>query len=159
MKVWRKKWNCMWHFELVLFLIDWRLKSLIEKIIGLGKMKFLKIAPPFSPNENAPGGGGGWHPRAISLLSVIKLRYKDQRIAWDVPNPMLCELTYLGQPLTFQIRSNKKCSVFRDVNFVKFFVNTFFAIWDRAMNLPPSSFSRQGRSTHLLCDPERSLRT
>ena len=74
------------------------------------------------------GGVGVATPRAISLLSVIELRDKDQRIAWDVPNPMVCELTYLGQPLTFQARSNKKCSVFRNVNFVKFFVNNFFAI-------------------------------
>ena len=48
--------------------------------------------------------GGGGAPRAISLLGVIELRDKDQRIAWDVPNLMVCELTYLGQPLTFQIR-------------------------------------------------------
>ena len=59
-------------------------------------------------------------PRAISLLSEIELRDKDQWIAWDVPNPMVCEMTYLGQPLTFQVRSNKKCLVFQDVTFVKF---------------------------------------
>ena len=66
--------------------------------------------------------------RAISLLSVIELRVKDQPIAWDVPNPIVYELTDLDQPSTFQVRSNKNKCIFRDVNFVKFFVNNFFAI-------------------------------
>ena len=56
----------------------------------------------FTKREHTWRGGG--HPRAISLLGVIELRDKDQRIAWDVPNLIVCELTYLGQPLTFQIR-------------------------------------------------------
>ena len=51
-------------------------------------------------------------PRAISLLGVIELHDKDQQMAWDDPNPKVCQLTYLGQPLTFQVRSNKKGSVF-----------------------------------------------
>ena len=36
--------------------------------------------------------GGGATPRAISLLSVIELRNKHQRIAWDVPNPTVLRL-------------------------------------------------------------------
>ena len=57
-----------------------------------------RTASPFSPDGNTPGGGGG-----------IKLRDKDQRIAWDVTNLMACVFfTYLGQPLTFQVRSNIK---------------------------------------------------
>ena len=40
---------------------------------------------------------------------------------------------------------------------LKFFVNNVFAILDRALILPPSCFSRQGGSIHVLCDPERSL--
>ena len=46
---------------------------------------------------------------------------------------------------------------FPDINCVQFFVNNFFPIWDRALILPPSSFSRHGGTTHILCDTERSL--
>ena len=35
----------------------------------------------------------------MSLLIVIELRNKDQRLAWDVSNIIVCMLTYLGQPL------------------------------------------------------------
>ena len=61
-------------------------------------------------NENAHRG---LPPRAISLLSVIELPDKDQRIALDVPNQTLCELTNLGQPLTCQVRSNLNSLVSR----------------------------------------------
>ena len=37
-------------------------------------------------------GGGGAHC-AISVMSEKEVRDKDQRIAWDVPNLMVCELT------------------------------------------------------------------
>ena len=46
------------------------------------------------------------------------------------------------------------CPSFLDI---KFFVNNIFAIWDRALILPPSRFSPQGGSIHVLCDPKRSL--
>ena len=60
----------------------------------------------FSPNENAPGGGEGeGATTASSRASVMELRDKDQRIAWDDPNIMVCELAYLCQPLTFQVSS------------------------------------------------------
>ena len=39
----------------------------------------------------------------------------------------------------------------------QFFVNNFIVVWDRALILPPSPLSRQGGSTHILCDTERSL--
>ena len=44
----------------------------------------------------------GGYPDAISLLIAMALRNKDQRIAWDISNVMMCEFTYSGQPLTFQ---------------------------------------------------------
>ena len=50
--------------------------------------------------------GGLPPPQAISLLIVIELRDKDQRIVWDVLNPTVSFFTYLGQPLTFQVGSN-----------------------------------------------------
>ena len=37
-----------------------------------------------------------------------KASRQDQWITWNVPNPMVYDMTYLGQPLTFQVRSNKK---------------------------------------------------
>ena len=83
-------------------------------------LKMLENANNFNPRPHLLfhqtrthlGGGGTATPRAISLLRGIELRDKDQQIDWDVPNPKVCELTDLGQPLTFQVRSSKKCSVF-----------------------------------------------
>ena len=66
---------------------------------------------------------------------------------------MECELTYLCQPLTFQVISNKKLPF----PGVMFFVNSFFTILDRVFILSPSCFSRQGGSIHMPYDPERSL--
>ena len=62
-------------------------------------------------------------------------------------------MTYLCQPLTFQIIANKKLPL----PGAMFFVNNFFAIWDRAFILSTSCFSRQGGSIHMPYDPERSL--
>ena len=84
----------------------------------------------FAEREHTCEGGGLPPLRAISLLSVIELRDKNQRIGWDVPNPMVCELTYLGQPLTFQARSNEKCSDFRDVNFVLSFSSMTYSLFE-----------------------------
>ena len=63
--------------------------------------------------RNWGGGGGGCHPRAISLPIVIELRNKDQRIAWDVPNPVVCMIIYLGQLFSFQVRCSKKVPFLR----------------------------------------------
>ena len=90
------------------------LRGRIEMALLLGKPFCVKKVSSFlysrphllfhQTRTHLGGGGGGCHPHAISLLSVIKLRDRDQRIAWDVPNLMVCELTYLGPPLIFQVR-------------------------------------------------------
>ena len=106
-------------------------------------------------NENAPRWGeGGCHPRAISLLIAIEFLTfdNDQRIAWDVPNPMVYELTYLGQQLTFQVRSNKKCSVSR-VSFRHSFSSITFPL----LEIERCIVFFSSRWTSLLCDPQRSL--
>ena len=79
------------------------------------KLSKLKISSNVNPRPHllfhhtrTHRGGGGGHPRAISLLSVTELRDKDQRIAWGVPNLMVRRLTHLGPPLTLQDRPNKK---------------------------------------------------
>ena len=82
---------------------------------GYIRWLFRSWVSPFNPRPHILfrqtrthlGGGGVATTHAISLLSVIELRDNDQRIVWDVPNPMVWELTHLGQPLTFQVRSNK----------------------------------------------------
>ena len=39
-------------------------------------------------------------------MIVVELRNKDQRIAWDVLNPVVFDFIYLGQRLTFQVKPN-----------------------------------------------------
>ena len=84
----------------------------------------------FSPNKNAPGGGGGTLI-AISLLSVIELRNKDQRIAgWgrSESNGVRVDLFRPTVNLPGQAPSPPKKCFSRGANFVKFFVNNFLAI-------------------------------
>ena len=49
-----------------------------------------------------------WHSPSLDYCSEphrqLELCNKSQQIAWGVLNPMVCEFTYLGQSLTFQVR-------------------------------------------------------
>ena len=60
----------------------------------------------------------GWMSCSLNESNLTRLRLKlqpyslgiayskNQGIAQDISNPMVCELIYLGQPLPFQVRSN-----------------------------------------------------
>ena len=60
-------------------------------------------------------GGGGCNPRiAISPLIEIELWEQDQTNPWDVPSPMVSELTSLGHILTPPGRvKEKKIAILR----------------------------------------------
>ena len=76
--------------------------------------------------------GGGCHPQAISILVVIELRDKDQRIVWDILNPTVSDLTSLGQSLVLPGWVKLKYFAFwgHDRN-ISFFANNFWTKEDR----------------------------
>ena len=51
------------------------------------------------------GGGGGYDPPRVWLLSELELRFKNQRVACHETKPLTPEFKVLGQPVTSEVRS------------------------------------------------------
>ena len=77
------------------------------------KWSQMTLLTPFSPhnsishfaNLHGTGGGGGYDPPRVWLLSEVELRLKNQRVACHETKPLIPEFKVLGQLVTCEVRS------------------------------------------------------